>query len=143
MSRSPFLLLLLAALLGACRSTRAPVKRIVEYTALLEERFRSGDMLGVADFYSDQAVLFAPGGQRYSGREEIDAYWSNITEPVDWDLQIHAIEGNDDIVFERGTSKLQARYGGELQTWVVEFAFLWRKEEGRGWCIALDAFWQK
>ncbi len=115
---------------------------IIEYTDLLEERFRSGDMLGVADFYSDEAVLFAPGGQRYRGREQIDAYWSNITEPVDWELKIHSIEGNDDIVFERGTSRLQARYAGELQTSVVEFAFLWRKDPKTGWQIVLDAFWR-
>ena len=138
-----FWLLLLGALaLGACKGTSAPVKRIVEYTALLEERFRSGDMLGVADFYADDAVLFAPGGQRYRGRKQIDAYWSNITEPVDWELKIHSIEGNEGIVLERGTSKLQARYAGELQTSIVEFAFLWRKDPKTGWQIWLDAFWR-
>jgi len=136
------LLLLAAPLLGACKGTSASVKRIVEYTSLLEERFRSGDMLGVADFYAEDAVLFAPGGQRYRGRKQIDAYWSNITEPVDWELEIRSIEGNEDIILERGTSKLQARYAGELRTSVVEFAFLWRKDPKTGWQIWLDAFWR-
>jgi len=137
------LLLLVVLVLGACKGTSAPVRKIVEYTGLLEERFRSGDMLGVADFYAEDAVLFAPGGQRYRGRKQIDAYWSKITEPVDWELEIHTIEGNEDIVLERGTSKLQARYAGELQTSVVEFAFLWRKDPKLGWQIWLDAFWRR
>jgi ketosteroid isomerase-like protein len=46
------------------------------------------------------------------------------------------------MAFERGTSILSARYGGELRTSTVEFAFLWRREEDGAWRIQLDAFWK-
>jgi ketosteroid isomerase-like protein len=136
------LLVALALLGGACRTSAVPRQKITDATRLIEERFRAGDMLGVADFYSEEAILFAPGGRRFRGRKEIDDYWSNILEPVDWELKIHSIEGNRDMAFERGTSILSARYGGELRTSTVEFAFLWRREEDGAWRIQLDAFWK-
>jgi len=142
---SSFVLTALFLGLGACRTPAGgpPLHEIVEANRLLEERFASGDLLGVADFYADDALLFAPGGQRVQGREEIDAYWSNIVGPVSWELDIRTLEGSQDLVFERGTSRLTAQYEGGLQTSTVEFAFLWRRQPDGSWKIALDAFWTR
>lgn len=136
---------LAALLLPGCRAPelvqRPPVEEIVAANRLLEERFSSGDLLGVADLYADDAVLFAPGGQRVHGRAEIDAYWTSVVDPVSWELDIRSVEGSQDLVFERGTSRLTARHDGVPQTTEVEFAFLWRRQADGSWKIALDAFW--
>lgn len=138
----------LLALAGGCNLTgreREPAYR-TEIEALnrrLEEELRSGNLLGVADVYADDAVLLNARGERTEGRAEIDEYWSSIEHPVDWRLEIRAIRGSDALAYETGTSHLTTRRGGELHTAVVDFLLLWRRAENGEWRIALDAFWPR
>src|SRR6185436_2906195 len=104
--------LALIALLSACSNlgVRAAPSLGAEIRALnhhLEEQFRTGNLLGVADLYADDAVLIDERGQRTTGREEIDAYWSAIESPVEWQLEIRSIHGSDEVAYELGTSTLR------------------------------------
>jgi ketosteroid isomerase-like protein len=137
---------LLLGILAACRapSGAAPPAfhaEILARTRHLEQQFRSGNLLGVADVYADDAVLVDPRGERTSGRAEIDAYWSAIEEPVDWRLEVREIGGSDAIAYGLGTSHLTTRRGGELQVSVVDVLVVWRREPSGAWVIELDAYW--
>ncbi|MCA9699607.1 MAG: nuclear transport factor 2 family protein [Myxococcales bacterium] len=107
----------------------------------MEAAFARGDMAGVAAFYADDAVMLAPGGGRYEGREAIDAYWIRFTEPIAWALESHGIEGRPELAVMRGRSTLEYAREGEAQRSVVEFMLVWqRSPEGR-WQIVVDAYW--
>ena len=143
--RAVALLSILVGLLSGCLAAREPdaVLRaeIRNATRRLEERFRGGDLLGVADAYADDALLMGPGGLRVAGREAIDAYWSRIQEPVDWRIDIHEIGGGGDLAYELGTSHLTTVRDGELHTSVVDFVVLWKRAKTASWRIAVDAYW--
>ena len=139
-------LYLAAIALAGCESLRprsAAFEREIEAAnRALEERFRAGDVLGVADLYADDALLIGPGDLRVEGREEIDDYWSQFEQPIDWRLEIHEIEGTDQIAWERGTSHLTQERDGAALTSKVEFLLVWRRGPDGAWRIAVDAYWR-
>jgi len=130
----------------ACRSSGSDdhprhVREITARNRHMEEQFRAGNLLGVADVYADDGVLLNDRGERTAGRDEIDAYWSSIEDPVDWRLEIGEIVGSDAVAYETGTSRLTTRRDGELRTSVVRFLVLWRRDPDGAWRIELDAYW--
>ena len=138
----------LALFLGACASTRparepAFMEEIEALNRHLEEQFRAGNLLGVADVFADDGVLIDARGTRTAGREEIDAFWSAIESPVDWRLGIRAIRGSDAVAYELATSRLTTRHDGELVTRVSDVLFLWRRGPDGAWRIALESFWPR
>jgi len=141
-------ILALVGALASCTTPRASdvpdfVHEIEALNHRLEELFRSGDVLGVADVYADDGVLLDARGERSAGREEIDAYWSAIERPVEWRLEIKKIRGSEVLAYELGTSVLTTRRDGELVTSASDFLLLWRREPDGAWRIALDAHWPK
>ena len=138
--------LLASVLPGAgCKTThreKAPyVLEIEERNRHMEQQFRDGNLLGVADLYADDAVLLDSRGERITGRDEIDAYWTAIESPVDWKLEIRRIYGSDTLAYELGRSHLSTLRDGTSHTSVVDFLVLWRREKNGDWKIALDAYW--
>lgn len=119
------------------------VREIEALNRHLEEQFRAGNLLGVADVYADDGVLLDARGERTAGREEIDAYWSAIENPVDWRIQIKKIRGSNVLAYEIGTSHLTTRREGALVTHVSDFLLLWRRAPNGGWRIELDAAWPR
>jgi uncharacterized protein (TIGR02246 family) len=139
---------LLWVLLGGCAVTAAAedppyVRELLARTRHLEQQFRTGDLLGVADVYADDAVLVDARGERTAGRAEIDEYWSAIEEPVDWRLEVREIHGSDAIAYQLGTSHLTTRRAGELRTNVVDYLLVWRRDPSGEWRIELDAYWAR
>ncbi len=119
---------------------RAQVEALNE---ALMERFNAGDMAGVAALYADDAVLLGPGGYRVAGRAAIDDYWTRIKQPVDWKLELLAVEGGGGLIHQRGVSTLRYRRdSGELHTSVVQFALLWARQPDGVYKVAVDAYWR-
>ena len=139
----PLALLGLFASCGSLGAREVPgyVREITALNRHLEEQFRAGNLLGVADVYADDGVLLDARGERTAGREEIDAYWSAIESPVDWRLDIKKIRGSDAIAYEIGTSYLTTRREGALHDSVVHFLLIWRRTREGDWRIELDAYW--
>jgi len=135
--------LALLAVLGGCRAPhRAPsaFAAIEARNRQMEELFRTGNLLGVADAYGDDALLIDGSGKRTHGREAIDAYWAAIESPVSWRLSIEAIRGTEAFAYESGTSHQVVRRDGRLVTTVTRFLLLWRNDPD-GWRIELDFHW--
>jgi len=141
------LVALLASALSsaACKTThreKAPyVLEIEERNRHMEQQFRDGNLLGVADLYADDAVLLDSRGERVSGRDEIDAYWTGIEAPLEWKLEMRRIYGSDTLVYEIGRSHLTTLRDGTQHTSEVDFLLLWKREKNGEWKIALDAYW--
>ncbi len=115
--------------------------RIVSLNKAMEARMRANDMAGVAAFYADDGILLGPGGSRVSGREAIDSYWLRFGRGIDWQLEIHSLEGEAGLVFQRGTSRLTYEKEGQRRTSTVEFALTWVLQKSGEYRIAVDAYW--
>jgi len=140
----PAILLLPLLLLGACATgprtteTSAPFAPQIEALSReLEERFRTGNLLGIADLYADDAILISSTA-RIEGREAIDAYWSQITAPVDWRLEIFEIGGSEELAYQLGRSQQVRRRDNAEHTSVVDFLLIWKKDAHGDWKIAVD-----
>ena len=140
-------LLLVCLAVGACAggprkpdTSAAFAPQIEALNRRLEERFRAGDMLGVADLYADDGMLLS-GDERVAGREAIDAYWSEMTNPVDWRLEVFETGGSEELAYQRGRSYLTRRRDGAEHTSVVDFMLIWKKDADGDWKIAVDAYW--
>jgi ketosteroid isomerase-like protein len=141
-------LLVLVLLAGACRGPRAAEKSALRLAIEAENQrlvdlFRSGDLLGVADLYADDAEIHDATGARTAGREEIDAYWSAIESPVAWRLEARTIRGSETLVYESGTARLTTRQGETLLTSVTDFLLVWQRPPSGAWRIRLHAEWPK
>ena len=147
-ARGALVLVLVLGLLGACRGPRAVEKSALRLAIEAEnqrlvERFRAGDLLGVADTYADEAVIYDLTGARTTGREDIDALWSAIESPVAWRLEPRTIRGSEALAYESGTARMTTRQGDALVTVVTDFLWVWRREPSGAWRILLDAQWPR
>jgi ketosteroid isomerase-like protein len=107
----------------------------------LEELYRAGNLLGVADIYADDGELGDARGARVRGRAALDAYWSGIEEPLEWHLVTRALRGSEAIAYQTGTSTLSMRRDGNVETIVTDFLVVWRREPDGAWRIELDLYW--
>jgi ketosteroid isomerase-like protein len=145
-ARRPILALLsCAACLTACVSTRAPgfagARDIEQRCRELEALFRAGDLLGVADLYSDGAELLRPGQEPITGRTGIDEHWSEIAQPLEWTLTTRELGGSGRLAYQVGRSRLtELSEHGPLAT-ESDFLFLWERDAAGRWRIALDVRW--
>ena len=141
-----FLALACAPAGSACKSgprgPEAPYALEIEaQNRRLEEAFRAGNLLGIADVYADDAQILDAHGTRVAGRQEIDQYWSAIEGPVEWKLTIRRLRGSEAVAYELGTSELTTRREGELHTSTNDFVVLWRRDSSGEWRIVIDAYW--
>lgn len=103
---------------------------------------RDNDLLKVASYYWDDAILLGPSGNRRGGtRESIDTYWRGFGTGIDWSLSVDSVEGVDNLIVHRGRSVLTYIKNDERHTSEVEFVLLWQRPEDGVLKIAFDAYW--
>lgn len=95
-----FILALLFAISSIAYSQDALDEQIKQQNRLMEEAFNNGDLKAVAGFYLDNAYLLNPGGKVVTGREDIDAYWTGIENPVKWELEVIEVTKDEKAIYE-------------------------------------------
>ena len=60
---------------------------------------------------------------------------------MDWELQVHSVEGNDKLATQRGRSILTYIKNGERRVSTVEFLLIWQRQTDGTLKIAVDAYW--
>lgn len=114
---------------------------VVELNRALMDRYNTGDMLGVAALYADDAVMLGPDGYRVEGRAAIDAYWARIEQPLDWRLEVVRVEGERGLLHQRGVSHLRYRRDGQEHLSTVQFVVIWARQADGEYRVAVDAYW--
>lgn len=110
----------LPASAGAQQSLRQEVDGLL---AAMVAAFKA-DPSSVAKFYADDATI-AGGGQRATGRAEIDRYWGGATMFADWTLEATEVGGDAASPWVRGKSTLIGKSG---RTMVTEFVGLLKRQ---------------
>ncbi len=105
----------------------------------MERAFRNGDLQAVAGFYADNALMIGPA-TRLEGGAAITEYWQEISDPVNWTLEVREITGTADIVHQTGRSFLTYLEGLEEHTSVVDFVLVWQRQPDGTYKIAIDSY---
>lgn len=124
---------------GGAAEQHRELRRVLDE---MENCFKSGDLLGVARFYADDAVIIGPAGNTTHGRDAIDDYWQHFTDPVGWRLDLYTIEGSNALISQRGRSTLEYKSNGEPRRSVVEYLLVWVRQPDGQLKIVLDAYWK-
>ena len=105
----------------------------------MEKDFNNNNMLKVASFYLDSAVILG-GGMNLTGRTNIDNYWLSLKDKAaSWRLEIDKIEDYDNIVIQRGRSYLSLGSNGAGTQSNVRFILIWKKT-GESYKVLYDSF---
>ncbi len=108
----------------------------------MEQAMRDNDLVKVASYYWDDAILLGKSGNKRGGtREAIDTYWKGFGTGIDWLLSVDSIEGVDNLIVHRGRSLLTYIKDGERRTSEVQFVLLWQRSQDGVLRIAVDAYW--
>lgn len=132
-------ILLLALPLAACgrvkvsRDSDAPktIHQQVEAANLaMTTAFNRGDYQAAAQWYSDDARIIGPNGERVSGRAAIDRYWMGLPPKSSWKLEVLEVGGSPESPWQLGRSTLTmpGRDGGAARVSIVDFVGVWKKQ---------------
>jgi ketosteroid isomerase-like protein len=127
--------------LTAQTTDRAAIRSEVEtVNRAMEAAFNRKDLLAAAHFYADDAVIMGPRGERIRGRQRIDQYWSSISNPVSWKLDVLEVGGSKDEPWQLGRSTLVSGAAGQEHTSVTDFIVLWRRQADGSLKIYVDMY---
>jgi uncharacterized protein (TIGR02246 family) len=84
----PIVMLLLYCSQGFAQTSQ---ERIEQGAVAFEQAYASGDAEGLANFYTDDAMLMPPDGQTIVGKEAITAYYRSGAEAGVKDLDVQSV----------------------------------------------------
>lgn len=139
-------ILALILLTGTCALAQQPNnmaairEKIVEQNAKMVETFKKGDLLGVARFYSDDAMILSYRGLKIQGRAAIDKYWTSIKGGKDWKLDVIEVGGDINTVYQIGRSTFTSERDGKTDSYVCDFIVIWKRQGDGSYRIYVDSF---
>lgn len=161
MRHRPWIVLALIALVAACETppaeegadgaaedTVAVDDATVEdsiraVNARFEEAVLAGDAAAVGAFYTDDAILLAPGAPRVEGRPNVEAAFGQLMAGMRaFDLQTDRVEVADsgELAWEVGTYTLTVETpDGATIDDTGKYVVVWESVDGT-WRLAVDAF---
>ena len=135
--RVPALLLALACLLSAAPARSDDVRNAVEAgNRAFITAFLRGDATAVANRYTEDAQVIAPGSPAASGRPAIAAFWQNSIDSgvKDVALETAEVESAGDLAYETGIVRLVAKDGTTTE---ARYVVIWRRIDGN-WMLHRD-----
>ena len=140
MIRLTVAILLLALAPGAMAQKRDLRAEIQAVNDSMVAAFNSGNLLGAARFYTDDARVDGEGGTLVVGREAVDRYWTSIKGAKSWKLEVLAVGGHPDHPWQVGRSTLLQSGPDGDRTSMVEFLAIWRRDAKGGLRLAVDYY---
>ena len=99
------------------------------------------DAQSIATFYTDDAVLMAPGQPMVSGREAVRQFWQSAVDMPEMRLslkpqQIEFSNGGD-LAVDRGSYRFSGKRGAQTLQEAGKYVIVWKKVGG-AWKVAAD-----
>ncbi len=115
---------------GVYSQTVSIQDKISELNKQMEKCFQENDMMKVASFYLDSALI-SGGRMNATGRYGIDQYWMALKDKSgQWKLETELTEDFGGYVLQRGKSFLKFEgFGGNEHESNVRFFIIWKKTE--------------
>jgi ketosteroid isomerase-like protein len=104
------------------------------------EAFRQGKARDIAQFYADKALIVGPRGQRFAGREAIEAYWTSFLTAGDWHLRVLEFDSDGTTAYQVARSEFRHRFGDAEYTGEVDVILIWRRQADGSYRIYVDCY---
>ena len=110
---------------------RDPVRDAVDAgNYFFRKAFDARDAEAIADLYTEDGRVIAPGTEPATGRVAIAAFWAGtLRETTSVRLETLTVEAAGDLALEEGIARLTADHGGES---TARYLVVW-KRVGRRW----------
>lgn len=126
---------------SAIESDKATLRReISEANRQMVEKMKRGDLLGVARFYADDAMILFHRGQKIQGRQAVDAYWTSIKGAKDWKLDVIDVGGSRDEAYQIGKSSFTSETDGKENNYTCDFLVIWKRQKDGALKIYADSY---
>jgi len=105
------------------------------------ERLSAGNAAGVAQLYTEDAVLMPPGAAQLDGRAAIQQYWQGLLDAGVGDILVTTQEVEDagDSAVEIGTISATAPGDGDSRVSLTgKYIVVYRRDGGGNWRLHRD-----
>ncbi len=105
------------------------------------ERANAGNAAGVAELYTEDAVLLPPGAARLDGREAIQQYWQGMLDAGVGDILVatQEVEEAGASAVEVGTISATAPGDGDARVALTgKYIVVYRRDGGGNWRLHRD-----
>jgi uncharacterized protein (TIGR02246 family) len=129
--------LVLAALCGAPVYADDVRRAVDEGNRAFIAAFLRGDARAVADLYSEDAQVIAPGAPVARGRAAIAAAWQKAMDTGVKDVKLHTadVDSSGDLASETGTVELVAKDGAVSS---ARYVVVWKRTKAGQWKLHRD-----
>ena len=134
-------ILVLGILLPTVLLASDPRTHIDDVLVKFVAAFNAGDGATVASFYSEDAALFPPGGERIDGRSAIQTFWQGAIDSGMKIDDLHAVEvdSGGDISGEVGVFILSVPGDSGVTKIPGNYIVIW-KRSGHTWQLHRDVW---
>jgi uncharacterized protein (TIGR02246 family) len=115
-------------------------QKIQELNKKMEEAFRSGDMVKVAEFYADDATVIIPGGRKIQGKKAIYDYLTTIKDATDFQIDVTDVNGSGKILYQLGSISFTANNNGLSEKHSSDQMKIWKRGTDWDYKISADIF---
>ncbi len=105
------------------------------------ERLNAGNAAGVAELYTEDAVLMPPGAARHDGRDAIQQYWQGLLDAGvgDVSLATQEVEDAGNSAVEVGLISATAPGDGDARVSLTgKYIVIYRRDGGGNWRLHRD-----
>ena len=131
------LVLALACLIPAAPARSDEVRHAVEAgNRSFVAAFLRGDAKAIANLYTEDALVMAPGSAATSGRQAIAAFWQGSIDSGTTGLTLETTETESagDLAYELGNVRLVAKDGTTSE---ARYVVVWKRIDGK-WMLHRD-----
>lgn len=132
-------------LLSSCQMEQDVSSDIEAIKAMSNARaqaFNEGDAKTIADYFTQDAVLMAPGAEPKIGQEAVEAYYQSIFDQYETRLNssYDEVEVSGDLAFGRGTAEvtLIPKNGDSTMVSVSKYLNILQKQSNGQWKTTHD-----
>ncbi len=127
---------------SAQHDTAADERAIREMSDARARAFNEGNAAAIAQYFSDDAILMAPGTPPLKGPEAVEAYYQEIFDEFDAELTSYynEVQVSGDLAYGRGTAEVRLipKNGDSVTTSVSKYLNILRKQEDGNWITTHD-----
>ena len=136
--------LFLSSIFTGCSGTnqQKEIEAIKAVSSARAEAFNQGNATGIAEHFTQDAVLMPPGTSSMVGRDAVEAYYQTIFDEYYTELEsgYKEVEVNGKLAYGRGYAKvkLTPKAGGETTSSEAEYINILKKQPDGSWKTTHD-----